>query len=156
VRMALFAAMLPVFLTSLGPQVALGRLLGDSTDEGLDARTSYQFLAAFFGSLLVWPVVAALWTGGIWWQQEAVAATFGFSADWLTGLTGTTALSLLAVYVCCFPVFWLSGKLFAGAWDAWIDCKKAWSRLAMPSEDKERLAKCLNQLASLEGGLQTG
>ena len=156
VRMALFAAMLPVFLTSLGPQVALGRLLGDSTDEGLDARTSYQFLAAFFGSLLVWPVVAALWTGGIWWQQEAVAATFGLSADWLTGLTGTTALSLLTVYVCCFPVFWLSGKLFAGAWDAWVDAKKAWSRIAMPTEDKERLAKWLNQLASLEGGLQTG
>jgi len=156
VRMALFAAMLPVFLTSLGPQVALGRLLGDSTDEGLDARTSYQFLAAFFGSLLVWPVVAALWTGGIWWQQETVAATFGLSSDWLTGLTGTTALSLLAVYVGCFPLFWLSGKLFAGAWDAWVDLKKAWARVSMPSDDKARLAECLNQLASTEGGLQTG
>lgn len=155
-RMAFFLAMLPVFLTSLGPQLALGRLLGDSTDEGLDARTSYQFLAAFFGSLLVWPVVAALWTGAIWWQHEAIAAAFDWSPLWLSNLAGTVAIGLMAVYFCCFPVFWLSGKAFAGAWDAWIDLKKAWTRMTMNSRDKGRLSEWLNQLASYEGGLQTG
>jgi len=154
--MAFFAAMLPVFLTSLGPQLALGRLLGDSTDEGLDARTSYQFLAAFFGSLLIWPVVAALWTGAIWWQHEAIAAAFDWSPLWLSNLTGTVASGLMAVYFCCFPVFWLSGKAFAGAWDAWVDLKKAWTRMTMNSRDKGRLSEWLNQLASYEGGLQTG
>ena len=31
------------FSLSLLPQMVLGRVLGDSTDEGIDARTSYQF-----------------------------------------------------------------------------------------------------------------
>ena len=37
--------MLPICtVRTSGAQVAMGRLLGDSTDEGLDARTSYHFL----------------------------------------------------------------------------------------------------------------
>ena len=58
-------ALLPFAVTSLGLQITLGRVLGDSTDEGLDARTSYQFLAAFFGSMLVWPVVAGVDGAGL-------------------------------------------------------------------------------------------
>jgi len=71
-RTLLFLTFLPFSVTSLGFQVALGRLLGDSTDEGQDARTSYQFLAAFFGSLLVWPLIAALWLGAAFMFHESL------------------------------------------------------------------------------------
>lgn len=155
-RMAVFALLLPVFLTSLGLQVALGRLLGDSTDEGLDARTSYQFLAAFFGSLLIWPFVAALWTGGLWWQQELVGDALGLAPDWIANIGGTVSAGLLLIYLACFPLFWASGKAFAGAWDAWVDLRKAWARNRMSSEDKARLSDWLAELSTLEGGLQTG
>lgn len=147
-RLALFALLLPLFVTSLGLQVTLGRLLGDSTDEGLDARTSYQFLAAFFGSLLVWPVVAAMWVGGVWWQQAQIADVFSLSSTWLQDLTGSMLTGLLLLYVACFPLFWASGKAFAGAWDTWVDARKAWKRRMMPSADKRTLLACLTRLAS--------
>ncbi|MBT3476655.1 MAG: hypothetical protein HN458_01745, partial [Euryarchaeota archaeon] len=51
VRLPVLLALLPLFIYSFTPQIAMGRILGDSTDEGLDARTSYHFLAAMFGSL---------------------------------------------------------------------------------------------------------
>lgn len=145
-RVALFVALLPFFLTSLGFQVALGRLLGDSTDEGLDARTSYQFLAAFFGSLLVWPVVAALWTGGVWWLQDGVGEALSLSTGWLEALTGSMWASLALIYVGCFPVFWLSGKAFAGAWDTWVDVKKAWKRRTLSQNDRTLLTERLSEL----------
>jgi 1-acyl-sn-glycerol-3-phosphate acyltransferase len=139
VRLALFTALLPFFLTSLGLQILLGRLLGDSTDEGLDARTSYQFLAAFFGSLLVWPAIAALWTAGLWWKQAILGSWLGLSNHWLEDITGSLTGSLFVVYLCCFVMFWASGKSFAGAWDVWVDAQKAWRRKSMNQGDKARL-----------------
>ena len=35
---------------SMGLQVALGLIKGNSTDEGIDARTSYQFVFALFAA----------------------------------------------------------------------------------------------------------
>jgi hypothetical protein len=133
-------------LTSLGLQILLGRLLGDSTDEGLDARTSYQFLAAFFGSLLVWPVVAALWTAGLWWKRAAVGSSLGLEHNWFEGITGSLTGSLMMVYVGCFVMFWASGKSFAGAWDVWVDSRKAWRRKTMIQADKERLTTLFSEI----------
>ena len=146
VRMAMFVALFPFFLTSLGLQILLGRLLGDSTDEGLDARTSYQFLAAFFGSLLVWPVVAALWTAGLWWKRAAVGSSLGLEHNWFEGITGSLTGSLMMVYVGCFVMFWASGKSFAGAWDVWVDSRKAWRRKTMIQADKERLTTLFSEI----------
>ena len=146
--LAFFLLMLPFSVSSLGFQVALGRLLGDSTDEGLDARTSYQFLAAFFGSLLVWPVVALAWTLLVWFNQGAVAACFGWNDAWLSLGISAPALGLLFVYLGCFPVFWASGKSFAMAWDVWVDARKSWVRWRFPTEQKNRLETLLAELAS--------
>jgi hypothetical protein len=143
-----FIALLPFALTSLGFQVALGRLLGDSTDEGLDARTSYQFLAAFFGSLLIWPVVAGFWTILTWFYREWIACTFGWNVSWLELGGYSPASGLLVVYFLCFPVFWMSGKSFAAAWDAWVDTRNAWVRMRFSSEEKARLGRLLDELAS--------
>ena len=119
-----------------------------STDEGLDARTSYQFLAAFFGSLLIWPVVAGFWTTLTWFYREWIASTLEWDVSWLE-LGGNSPLTgLLVVYVLCFPVFWLSGKSFAAAWDAWVDTRNAWIRMRFSTEEKARLGRLLEELAS--------
>ena len=141
-----FMALLPFAVTSLGLQITLGRVLGDSTDEGLDARTSYQFLAAFFGSMLVWPVVAGAWTALVWYNRAAVAELAGWDADWLELAAGSPISGLAAVYLLWFPVFWMSGKAFAAAWDVWVDTKKAWTRVRFPKEEKARLERLLTEL----------
>lgn len=141
-----FLALLPFSITSLGFQIALGRLLGDSTDEGLDARTSYQFLAAFFGSMLVWPFIALGWTWVVWANHGAVGDVLGFSDTWLRMGTSSAAVGLMAVYILCFPVFWASGKSFAFAWDVWVDARKSWVRFRVPKEEKLRLEALLGQL----------
>ena len=144
--LAIFFVLLPFSLTSLGLQVALGRLLGDSTDEGLDARTSYQFLAAFFGSLLVWPVVALGWTSLVWFNHGAIGDLLGWADAWLYLGTASPATGLFLVYLFCFPVFWASGKSFAGAWDVWVDTRKSWVRWRFPSDEKSRLKTLLSEL----------
>ena len=144
----LFLLLLPFSITSLGLQITLGRVLGDSTDEGLDARTSYQFLAAFFGSLLVWPAVAMAWTGAVWLNQDAIGQAFGWGAGWLSLGSPLPAAGLVIIYLLCFPVFWASGKSFAAAWDVWVDTRKAWVRARFPQEDKNRLNHLLSELSS--------
>ena len=142
----LFAVLLPFSITSLGLQITLGRLLGDSTDEGLDARTSFQFLAAFFGSLLIWPVVAGLWTVLVYLNHEALASALRLSSSWLEVGGASPLLGLGMVYIACFPLFWASGKSFASAWDVWVDTRKAWTRFRFPAEEKTRLGRLLDEI----------
>ena len=144
----LFAALLPFSITSLGLQITLGRLLGDSTDEGLDARTSFQFLAAFFGSLLIWPVVAGLWTVLVYLNHEALASVLGLPSSWLEVGGASPLLGLFLVFIACFPLFWASGKSFASAWDVWVDTRKAWTRFRFPAEEKTRLGRLLDKISS--------
>ena len=40
--------------------MAMGYFLGNRTDEGEDARTSYQYLAIILSPFIVWPLTAAL------------------------------------------------------------------------------------------------
>ena len=146
-RFLLFLTFLPFSVTSLGFQVALGRLLGDSTDEGQDARTSYQFLAAFFGSLLIWPVIAALWLGAGFMFHETLSSLLGF--DWRSafgdsGMLRVTAATL--AYLGLFPVFWFSGKTFSWSWDDYVDTRKAWRRRWMKNEDRQNLGRLLKNL----------
>jgi len=146
VHTTLFLCLFPLALTSLGLQILLGRLLGDSTDEGLDARTSYQFLAAFFGSMLIWPFVAAMWTAGAWVNRVALLDIVSLPTMWAGSTLADSVPFLLAVYVGCFPLFWLSGKSFAWAWDVWVDGRKAWRRRTFNREDRTRLEAMIGRL----------
>jgi len=106
-KMLVFLPLLPVFLASMGLQSALGLVKGNSTDEGIDARTTYQFVFALFASMVVWPIVAA---GG------AVAVVWGM--DITFGLEPVLAAVLL--FVALHPLFAVSGLGFASAWDGWV------------------------------------
>ncbi len=52
--LAIFA--FPLTTISSGLMILVGKILGDKTDEGLDARTSYHILAGLLGPLLIWPI----------------------------------------------------------------------------------------------------
>lgn len=106
-RIVLFLPLLPVFLLSMGIQSTLGFVKGNSTDEGVDARTTYHFVFALFASMIVWPIVA----GGL-----TAASYFGG----LLEPSGVPELAAGGFFLLLFPVFVLSGWSFAWAWDGWV------------------------------------
>ena len=86
----------------------MGRLLGDSTDEGLDARTSYHFLAAMFGSLMFWPLLTIL---AVWLAVSNVSSLtdlIGF--DWLAMYGEGQIHEMLAIAPLPFPCSQFTGS----------------------------------------------
>ena len=53
----LMAATALITITSTGIQAFFAWYLGDRTDEGIDARTTYHMLAAMFSPVLLWPPI---------------------------------------------------------------------------------------------------
>ena len=145
-KSTLMLALLPAFLLSLSPQLTLGRYLGDRTDEGVDARTTYQFLAAMFGSLMIWPFCALIGTGLIWMNASDVSTILSFDILSLTGLDLYPSLAI--VYLAMFPLFWASGRMFGIWWDAYVDTRKAFKRLTAGKQFKSNLSDQLNGLIS--------
>jgi hypothetical protein len=105
--MLVFLPLLPVFLASMGLQSTLGLVKGNSTDEGIDARTTYQFVFALFASMVVWPVVAVGGAAAIVW---GAGVTFGLEP----------LLAAVLLFVALHPLFAVSGLGFASAWDGWV------------------------------------
>ena len=137
VKTALMAALLPVFILSLSPQLILGRFLGDRTDEGVDARTTYQFLAAMFGSVILWPFFALIGVGLIYWNATDLTTIFSFDFE---GFIETgSVLALLAIYVLMFPLFWCSGRMFGLWWDSYVDMRKGFKRITASKQYRQSL-----------------
>ena len=125
----------------------LGRYLGDRTDEGVDARTTYQFLAAMFGCVLMWPFISLLTTGTLWWFESELETVLSFEWTQMFGESSAMVVSaILAVYVCSIPAFWLTGRIFGFWWDSYVDTKKAFRRLTASSTYKNELAQKLTHL----------
>lgn len=137
-------ALLPIILVSIGPQVALGRALGDNTDEGLDARTSYQFLTGMFGSMLFWPIIAAIMIA------LYVGMGLDIGIDILT-IYGESIfhkiLAIITTFSALHIIFWISGVFFALGWDAFSDTAR-WMRrrktAPMVSDDLKKLHDMIN------------
>jgi hypothetical protein len=137
------------------PQIILGRLLGDSTDEGIDARTSYQFLAAMFGSIIIWPISSSIIVALLYWQTGTVAEIIG--SDW-TEYFGTAveniALAVVMMWLLMFPVSLFTGRLFSLVWDDYVDFRGFLRKSRMSNKDKEELfsivAEIKQDLPSLE------
>ena len=149
IKTSLMAALLPAFLLSLSPQLVLGRFLGDRTDEGVDARTTYQFLAAMFGSLLLWPIFALIGTWVVWANSGSISDLLSLDATAMFGGGQTSQiLSLVVLYVVMFPLFWLSGRMFGFWWDGYVDARRAFSRLSAGSLYKQKLEQRLQALST--------
>tara|TARA_B100001996_G_scaffold77778_1_gene57396 strand:- start:6710 stop:8341 length:1632 start_codon:yes stop_codon:yes gene_type:complete len=142
-----FVALLPLFLLSLAPQVILGRILGDSTDEGVDARTSYQFLAAMFGSLLIWPIASTIAVIIISLQEARISDIIDYNWTELLG-HGTFfngAMHCIA-WLLFMPLFWLSGRLGSLAWDDYTYLRKFVIRQRMKKSTRQNLRALLNNI----------
>jgi hypothetical protein len=149
IKTFLMVALLPAFLLSLSPQLILGRFLGDRTDEGVDARTTYQFLAAMFGSVLLWPLSALIGTWVVWTNSGSISDFLSYdSTAMLGGGQISQILSLIVLYFAMFPLFWLSGRMFGFWWDGYVDARKAFSRLSAGSQYKQNLEQRLQALSS--------
>ena len=126
--------LLPSIIIGLGPQITLGRLLGDRTDEGLDARTSYFFLFGMFGSLGWWPIMATVWSIVIFAFSSEIEAEFGISAFQLFGSSILSAVfSSIVLWLSLIAVFWIGAISFANGWDAVSDSMRLIRRIKCSS-----------------------
>ena len=127
--------------------MSLGRFIGDRTDEGVDARTTYQFLAAMFGCVLMWPFISLVTTGALWWFEGELESILSF--EWTQMFGESSAMvttAVLAVYLCTFPMYWLTGRFFGFWWDSYVDTKRAFKRLTAPNAYKAELENKLTNL----------
>ena len=134
--------LLPAIIIGMGPQIILGRILGDSTDEGLDARTSYQLLAGMFGSLGWWPILSTILTTILIVFNSDINTEYGI--EWLA-LFGNAAwqqsVATLALWSTMLTIFWLSGIFFSIGWDPISDSAKWLRRRKINKKVSSDLAK---------------
>ena len=153
-RTSVFVALLPLFIISLLPQITLGRLLGDSTDEGIDARTSYQFLAAMFGSLVIWPIAATISTAFAYFTRADIYEITGVCWPYIWGeSTYMVVFACVILWILMMPLFLFIGNLSSLVWDDYVALRGFTRKLTMSKDDKEKLQSFLSktnqQLAKL-------
>jgi len=89
----------PIVLPSTGVQAFFAWYLGNRTDEGVDARTTYHMIAAMFSPVLLWPPIALAF------------AILTIGPTWMI-LPSTFAIML---------VFYISNLIFLCGYDLWSD-----------------------------------
>ena len=147
-KLALGIITLPIFLLSLGPQVLLGRILGDDSDEGLDARTSFQYVCALFGSMMWWPLITAILLIVAIFNQTLLVDIFNTNPFTVLGSENWHIAIISAVYfILSFPLYWMVGMISVNAWDSWCDLRKFLTRFSA-NRDKN-LLQALQELESI-------
>ncbi len=87
--------------------IFLGKVMGDLTDEGLDARTTYHLLASMLGPLLIWPIPITILSILFWINLPEYR-------EWTL------------LFIVTLPVlFHLSNKLAIRAWDLHVISRDA-------------------------------
>ena len=113
--------------------ILAGKILGDKTDEGLDARTTYHYLASLLGPLIVWPIPIVIFI---------VAAMVG---PWTIPALHTLVIAILLPFA-----FHLSNKVALLAWDLHVIARDArrLERLRKGSE-AQMIAKDIEDLLAV-------
>ena len=118
----------PITIISTGPQALLARFLGDRTDEGVDARTTYHMLAAMFSPVLFWPPIAV------------ALALSAFGVSYL--LVPATIIAMIS--------FHLSNLIFLFGYDYWVDFADSKRRRALSSSrDGAKLEELISEAKKL-------
>ena len=121
----LMILMSPITLPSTGIQAFFAWYLGDRTDEGIDARTTYHFLAAMFSPIL-------------FWLPMALVTAFLMHPPSLLSIV-TTMLILLAIHI--------SNLVFLFGYDCWSDFSTSRRRAKLASSDRgKRLEELISDL----------
>jgi len=131
----LMLAALPIAIPSSGLQWGVAKSMAESSDEGLDSRTSYFMLAAMFSPIFFWPPCALIGT------------------LILTG--GALEISTLWVFILLILIFYLSASISIKGYDLWSDSTSASRRAKLlSSADGERLNLLVDSIASRLGALK--
>ena len=147
IKLALFLLLLPVTIYSMSLQIILGRKLGDTTDEGLDARTSYQFLAGMFGSLIMWPIGATIFVIISLVYEPELESVIGIMwLDYLGTQLWQQILTGILVWLSSIILFWVSANTFSLGADAINDIKSFFSRRKLNSTINQDLLKLVKVL----------
>ena len=97
----------PLTIIGSGIMILLGKVMGDRTDEGLDARTTYHFLASMLGPILIWPVPITILSVIFWTNLPQYR-------------------HLLIIFIFVLPIiFHLSNKVAIRAWDLHVIARDA-------------------------------
>ena len=136
VKIALGLLMLPIFLISCGLQAVLGKYLGDKNidNEGLDARTSFQFLASMFGSLFFWPPIALI-VSFISVMQLDLLAALPTEVSSLS-IFSNEYVSTLVIAILLLPLFAISALIVVMGWDSLEDEKRSRRRNKLRKSDE--------------------
>jgi len=142
VKLMLFLTFLPVTLYCLSIQIIFGRKLGDTTDEGIDARTTYQFLAGMLGSLIIWPVMATLSIIVMAIYQSELESIIGLNWLEILGVAfWQKAATVVLLWIMIHIIFLISANTFSYGADAINDIKQFIARRKITPIISEDLAK---------------
>jgi len=119
----LMILMSPVTIPSTGIQAFFAWYLGDRTDEGIDARTTYHFLAAMFSPIL-------------FWLPLSIFTAF---------LVHPPSLLSIAIAMSIMLVIHISNLVFLFGYDCWSDFSTSRRRAKLASSDR---GKRLEELIS--------
>ena len=140
---------LPLFIYSCGFQAFMGRKLGNKTDEGIDARSTYQFLFAMFGSLIVFPILATVLVL-ITHSISLFAIPWNDAPFGLSMIGENIFLQIIVEWVMAILLFWLSAIVMVSFCDYVFDINKARARaLLRKKKEGEELESLTNELMSL-------
>ena len=106
ILLAILAA--PLTLFGSGLMILIAKVLGDNTDEGLDARTTYHFLAAMLGPMIMWPFPIAIFI--------------------IFAIVGPWTLSVVQIILIAISLpfaFHFSNKIALVAWDLHVISRDA-------------------------------
>ena len=126
---------LPITLPSSGIQWALAKYMAESSDEGLDSRTTYFMLAGMFSPVFFWPPAALLGT----------YLYSGLSMDLVT----------LYTFILLNLCFYLAASIALSGYDLWTDLVNASKRKELSqTKDGDRFHELVDNISSRLGALK--
>ena len=107
--------------------------MANNSDEGLDARTTYFFLAGMFSPIIFWPFISIL----------------------VLLFSGTNIFSLTSIFsiIIINLVFYLSSLIFLYGYDLWSDYRLALVRVKLSKSDSGKRLNILVKNLDLQLGL---
>jgi len=121
----------PVTIPSTGAQALLAWYMGDRTDEGIDARTTYHFLAGMFSPILFWAPIAIV-TSIILITPSMISLPFN-----------------LGLAVAIVFLIHASNVVFLFGYDCWTDFSNSTKSARLAStEQGKRLLELIDDVSS--------
>ena len=120
----------PITLSSTGIQALLAWYLGNKTDEGIDARTTYHMIAAMISPISIWPMVSLIYF-------IIIDNTF----------FNLPLFSFPFFLIFSIFIYHSSNLLFLLGYDMWIDFKfRLNGKILNQSKDGSKLIKLIEEI----------